>query len=145
MEQFRSTVRKLEKDLSCTQKGLKIVKEAVIAEFRHSEAFEMEIADGCVTASEIAFFSLFDRLAHDHFTLDLFSYTLEDVMGVPAPKGATSYPPTPDHLIAYSPEVFLIILEDRTLETTDVEANVEMDVFVKDLNEVLTFDGETPE
>ena len=145
MEQFRSTVCKLENDLSRAQKGLKIAKEAVIAEFRHSEAFEMEIADGSATVSEIAFFSLLNRLAHDHFTLDLSSYTLEDVMGVPAPKGATSYPPTPDHLIAYSPEVFLIILEDRTLETTDVEANMEMDAFVKDLNEVLTFDGKAPE
>ena len=60
MEQFRSTVCKLENDLSRSQKDLETTKEAAIAEYNESEAFEIEILDGSVAALEIAFSNLFD-------------------------------------------------------------------------------------
>ena len=112
MEQFRSTIHKLEEDLSRAQKDLETTTEVAIIEYRESEAFEMEIVDGSVVASEIAFFSLLDRLASDHPTLDSSSYTLEDVLGVHAPGGVTFYPSIPGPLIAQSSEAFPVIPED---------------------------------
>ena len=76
----------------------------MIVEYRESKAFQLEIIDGSAAALEIAFSNLLDRLAHDHLTLDLSSYILEDVLGVFALEGATSCPPTSSSLIAQSPK-----------------------------------------
>ena len=100
----------------------------------------MDVADGRVTALEIAFSSLLDQLACDHPFLDLSSYTLEGILGVTVPEGATPCTPTPSPLVAQSSEALPIILEDQPLEAVDVEAEREMDAFIGELNEVLTFD-----
>ena len=82
----------------------------------------MEIADGSVAASKIVFSSLLDRLAHDHPTLYLSSYTLEDVLGVPTLR----MPPLVILLLvllnSQSPEALPASLKDRPLEVADVEA-----------------------
>ena len=82
VEQFWSIIRKLDEDLAHFQKDLENAKEATVAEYRDSEAFEADIADGSAETSEIAFFNLIGWLAHDHMTLDLSSYSLVEVLGV---------------------------------------------------------------
>ena len=60
---------------------------------------------------------------------------------MPTPLDATSCPHTLGPSVAHSPEALPVILKDRTFESIKAGAEGDLDTFVKELNEVLTFDG----
>ena len=73
------------------------------------------------------------------------SYTLADILRAPASEDVGSCPHTLGPFVFHSPNALPIILEDRPLEAADGEAEKEMDTFMEEVNEVLTFDGGVPE
>ena len=51
MEKFKSVISKLEEDLSHTKRDLEVARKTVVAEYKESEAFLDDVADGCAKAS----------------------------------------------------------------------------------------------
>ena len=145
VKKFKSLIGRLKEDLAHVQRDIKVTKKIAVAEYREFEAIKDDVADGSAESSKIVFSSLFDRLAHDHLTMDLSSYTLARILGMPILQDIGSCPPTPGQLVGHSLKALPIIFEDQPFEAAKAEAEGEMDAFVEELNEVLPFHGEVHE
>ena len=75
--------------------------------------------------------------------MDLSCYTLSRILETSPLKDATSFscPSTPGPSVVYSLEALPIIHEDQPFEAAKAKTGAELDTFVEELNEVLTFDG----
>ena len=99
---FKSVIGRLEKDLE-------VARETDATRYREFEAFKDDVVDGNVEVSEIVFSNLLDRLARNHPTMDLSSYTLERISGMLALEDVVSCFPTPSPFVAHFLEAFPII------------------------------------
>ena len=112
VEKLKSVINRLKEDLAHTKRDFEIARESAVVEYRESEAFLDDVANGCAKAFEIVFASLIIMLARDHPALNLSSYTLEKVLRASIFKDVGSCPPTLGTLVTQSQDALSIILEN---------------------------------
>ena len=116
-----------------THRGsLRSPKKTAMVEYKESDAYKANLANGNVEATEIDFNCLYNRLASDHPTMHLSCYTLAKLLEVSTPEDdmPSGCPPTPSTSIVHSLKTLLIIHEDRPFEAAKVEAGIKLDTFV---------------